>query len=118
VEFDMNAIQHLDFDALNGLKEIMEDDFTFLVETFIQDSGNRLADLQSLIQTPEADAVRRAAHSFKGSCSNMGALHLASLCSAIEHKALSGDFSDYTHSVEMIDEEFQLIKQMFLDFLA
>jgi histidine phosphotransfer protein HptB len=113
----MNTNLHLDYDALNTLKEIMEDDFVLLVETFIQDSGNRLHILQGLIGTSDYDAVRRAAHSFKGSCSNIGALRLASLCSAVERKGLAGSLESIKEDIMFIEEEFTLVHKMLLDYL-
>jgi histidine phosphotransfer protein HptB len=113
----MNTPVHLDYDALNTLKEIMEDDFVLLVETFIQDSGNRLQVLHGLIGTSDYDAIRRAAHSFKGSCSNIGALRLAALCAAVERKGLAGSLDSIQEDITSIEEEFTLIHKMLQDYL-
>jgi HPt (histidine-containing phosphotransfer) domain-containing protein len=114
----MNVTQHLDYDALNSLKEVMEDDFGFLIQTFLQDSNDRIATFHELIGGNNADLIRRTAHSFKGSCSNLGALRLANLCSAVERKALNEDFADLPLGLAEIEEEFFLVKQMMLDFLG
>jgi histidine phosphotransfer protein HptB len=114
----MNVTQHIDYDALNALKEVMEDDFGFLIETFIQDSNERLIKLQELVASQDVDMIRRTAHSFKGSCSNLGALRLASLCAAVERKALNQDLTQLFDDVTEIDAEFLMVKQMMLDFLG
>jgi len=114
----MNDIQHLDYDALNTLKDVMEDDFGFLIHTFIQDSNDRIATLRELLGGENADLIRRTVHSFKGSCSNLGALRLASLCSAVERKALEQNFTSLHTDFVEIEQEFQLVKQMMLDFLG
>jgi len=113
----MNVLQHIDFDTLNALKGVMEDDFNFLIETFIQDSHDRLAKLQKFSADQDADNIRRAVHSFKGSCSNLGALRLASLCALLERKVLEGQCDDLAVDLLVIEEEFFIIKQMMLDFL-
>jgi histidine phosphotransfer protein HptB len=113
----MTTNLHLDYDALNTLKEIMEDDFLFLIETFIQDSGARLQTLRELAESTDFDAIRRAAHSFKGSCSNIGALKLAALCAAVERKGLAGDAEALKDDLAGIEEEFTLIHKMLLDYL-
>ena len=113
----MNVNQHLDFDALNTLKEIMEDDFVFLIETFLQDSASRVTTLAELMDGQDSDAIRRAAHSFKGSCSNVGALHLASLCGHLEHKGLNGDFEGIKEDFVGVKQEFELVQQLLHDFL-
>jgi HPt (histidine-containing phosphotransfer) domain-containing protein len=114
----MSVTQHLDYDALNSLKDVMEDDFGFLIETFMQDSNDRLEKLHSLVGSDDIDATRRAAHSFKGSCSNLGALRLASLCSNLERKALENDMTSLASDLTEIEEEFLIVKQMMFDFLA
>ncbi len=109
--------QHIDYDALNALKEVMEDDFLLLVETFLADSKSRVASLQSLLHSTDSDAIRRAAHSFKGSCSNLGVLHLASLCGSLEHKALASNIENFAEDLRGIEEEFALIQKMLADYL-
>jgi len=109
--------QHLDYDALNALKEVMEDDFLLLIETFLADSKNRLLTLQSLSNSSDNDAIRRAAHSFKGSCSNIGVLYLASLCGSLEHQALESRIENFSEDIRCIEEEFSLVQKMLLDYL-
>jgi histidine phosphotransfer protein HptB len=114
----VNSVQHLDYDALNSLKDVMEGEFGFLIDTFIQDSSDRLDKLYTLIGTDNIDAIRRAAHSFKGSCSNLGALHLANLCAALERKARENDLSTLGEDLADIEAEFLVVKQRMLAYLA
>jgi len=114
----MNDIKHLDYDTLNSLREIMEDDFRLLIETFIQDSRDRLATLLQFANTDELDSLRRAAHSFKGSCSNIGALHLSQLCADVEERALAGHGSSMEADVESIRQEFLAVEAALLKFLG
>lgn len=114
----MSVTQHISYDALNSLKDVMEDDFNFLIETFIQDSEDRLEKLYELVGSNDFDAIRRASHSFKGSCSNLGALRLASLCAASEHKALAKDLTNLGADLAEIEAEFIIVKKMMLDFIA
>ncbi|WP_039913877.1 Hpt domain-containing protein [Cellvibrio mixtus] len=102
-------MEHLDYETLNTLKQVMEDDFNLLIETFTQDSTERLKKLQELIQGNDADLIRRAAHSFKGSSSNIGAQQLSALCAALEKKALAGELENLTVDVARIEQEFQLV---------
>jgi len=113
----MNLTRHIDYDALNALKEIMEDDFGFLIETFIEDSNDRVQKLCGLASAPDTDAIRRIAHSFKGSCSNLGAVRLAVLCFDLEQNALNQKFESLPEDIADIEQEFLIIKQMMLDFL-
>ncbi|WP_426152684.1 Hpt domain-containing protein [Pseudomonas sp. DC3000-4b1] len=75
----------LDADVLAKLEELMGEDFPLLVETYLKDSEHRLGQLMS---ATDPRVVREAAHSFKGSSSNMGALSLARLCGDLEKQPL------------------------------
>lgn len=114
----MNSPQHLDYDALNSLKDIMEGEFGFLIDTFLQDSADRLDKLYALIGSDNVDAIRRSAHSFKGSCSNLGALHLANLCAALERKALENNLAELGEDLADIESEFLVVKQRMRAYLG
>jgi len=114
----MSAVQHLDYDALNSLKDVMEGEFGFLIDTFIQDSTDRLDKLYALIGTDNVDAIRRAAHSFKGSCSNLGALHLADLCAALERNARENNLTTVGEDLADIESEFLIVRQRMLAYLG
>ena len=116
----MNIGQHLDYDALNALRDVMEDSFELLIDTFIQDSTTRLSKLQEMARstTSDADAIRRAAHSFKGSCGNMGAPHLTHLCTIIENNAMAANFDHLAIEVQAVDDEFLIVKQLLRAYLG
>lgn len=113
----MNDVLHLDYDALNALKEVMEDDFGLLIETYLRDSTDRLLSLQQMIGGENLDAIRRTAHSFKGSSSNLGAVHLASLCAVIERNALDASLGSLAGDVSRVETEFLIVKQKMQDYL-
>ena len=64
------ADTHLDRDVLSALQEVMEDGYPELLDTFLADAEERLSLLR---EADDADQVGAAAHSLKGSSSNMGA---------------------------------------------
>jgi len=106
---------HVDPGVLASLQEIMEDNYSVLLDTFLQDSDHRLDELKKA----GADAVGRervskAAHSFKGSSSNMGALKLADLCSQLEQCANKApDNCDIDPLIQKIVAEFELVKPIY-----
>jgi len=103
-------MEHLDYDTLNTLKQLMEDDFALLIDTFVQDSTDRISTLRQVIQGTDADLIRRAAHSFKGSSSNIGALQLSALCSALEKKALEKRLEALDVDLDSIEKEFAQVQ--------
>lgn len=107
-------MEHLDYDTLNTLKQVMEDDFGLLIDTFIQDSNDRIIILREVISGVESDPIRRAAHSFKGSSSNIGALYLTLLCANLEKKALANNFDQLSDDLYAIEQEFAQVQELLL----
>lgn len=99
-------MEHLDYDTLNTLKQVMEDDFGLLIDTFVQDSTDRISTLREVIKGSDSNLIRRAAHSFKGSSSNIGAPQLSAFCSRLEKKALENNLEDLTADLDSIEQEF------------
>lgn len=83
----------MDLDSLvqSSLRDLMQEDYPLLLDTFVQDGENRLAILSTSLQQEHWDAFRQAAHSFKGSCGNMGAAALQHACEDAEQAGLRGD---------------------------
>lgn len=105
-------MEHVDYDTLNMLREVMEDDFALLLDTFIQDSEDRILMLREMVVGVDADLIRRAAHSFKGSSSNIGALHLMALCANLEKKAMTNNLLQLDQDVQEIEVEFSQVRAL------
>ncbi|HSB94800.1 MAG TPA: Hpt domain-containing protein [Spongiibacteraceae bacterium] len=106
----MIATQHLEREILEELRVVMGNEFSSLLQTFIQDSTQRVAAVQREFATGNAVGLRAAAHSFKGSSSNMGAGQLAHICKQIEELALAGDVAGCAPLVRDIEAEFNAVK--------
>lgn len=96
---------HLEMAAIAELRDIMEDEFNSLIDLFVNDSLARVEAVREAVTSGDADAVRRAAHAFKGASSNIGALRLAALCKSLEDKAVSAELDDVLVLVEAIVTE-------------
>lgn len=103
--------QPVDATVLATLKDIMGNDYSLLVNTYLGDSELRLAQLQSL---PNGRPLREAAHSFKGSSSNMGAMGLAAHCGQLEHLPLDATDEQIDTLRGCIVEAFGQVKAYFL----
>jgi len=103
---------HLDIDALEMLKEIMEDEFSLLVNTFLTDALERIEQINTAITDNSAEDIRRAAHSFKGSSANIGAHVLQGICLTLETAGHDGDISQVSEMAVKIEEEFSIISQL------
>lgn len=101
---------HLDRDVLSALQEVMEDEYPTLLDTFIADSEERLLVLR---KAEDAAQLMNAAHSFKGSSSNMGAIHLAELCNELEQRAKHQRLDGIEKLVGDIDSEFAIVRPLY-----
>lgn len=101
---------HLDPDVLSALREVMEDDFSTLIDTFLADSEERL---QQLTVAVDAARILETAHSFKGSSSNMGAIRLAELCHDLEQQAKEQNPSGIKTLISEITREFALVRPLY-----
>jgi HPt (histidine-containing phosphotransfer) domain-containing protein len=118
------SVIHLDDNVLSTLRDVMEDEFPTLLEVFLKDSDERIdAFHQSLNPAdpaapaaPDLLALGLNAHSFKGSSSNMGAVHLADLCRQLEELARSPHpvaTPDLLASIQAIESEYRLVRGLY-----
>ncbi|ACO79584.1 histidine-containing phosphotransfer protein [Azotobacter vinelandii CA] len=104
--------EHLDPSVQALLREVMEDEYPLLLDTFLSDSEARLHALRQAHDARDAEALRRAAHSFKGSCSNMGAPRLTELCRLLEHQARTGELTPVSVLLAQAEQEFAIIRTL------
>ncbi|KAA1174781.1 Hpt domain-containing protein [Marinobacter salinexigens] len=109
---------HLDEEALAELQDVMEDEFEVLIHTFVNDSRERIAGLQHAADANDADAFAKMAHSFKGSCINIGAPHLGELCLEAEKAGKADSLDGAPAMLAAIRAEFQIVTDMFEGFLV
>ena len=98
---------------LDELKMLMEDDFSILLETYIQDSDQRLEALGSAISTANSAEVRELAHSFKGSSANLGAQPLADICLTLETMGREGTLDGADAAYESLKQEYSQVRAYF-----
>lgn len=79
----------LDMDALTELQDILEDEFTGLLDEFIESSRETSAELATMVGQEDLTELRRGAHSLKGSALNIGAPSLGQAWSTLEDAAVS-----------------------------
>lgn len=109
---------HLDEEALAELQDVMEDEFEVLIHAFVADSRARIDAFRKALRDNDTDDLKRTAHSFKGSCINMGAPRLAGLCYEVERKGKSGDLTAVASLIERIESEFTEVARRLEHFLT
>lgn len=91
----MNNAEVLDQALVAELRDIMGAEFPMLVQAYLRDAAARLEEIKTLVSgignAAQDEALRRAAHTLKGSSSNLGAVRVAALCAALEDAMAGAD---------------------------
>ena len=87
----------LDPVCIAGLKELREpgqtDPLLELVELFNRESDACVSRMESGLEAKDSNLMSRAAHSLKGSASNLGAHRLSTACAAVEQSSKASDWA-------------------------
>ena len=108
----------LDPAVISGLRELREpgqpDPLKELSELFLRDARGRLQKMDGAIQQKDLPSLVAAAHTLKGSASNLGARHLAALCASLEKLAKAGDLGETANILLEVKSEFQAVEKKLL----
>ncbi len=82
----------IDLATVATLKEILEDDFTELIETFLMDANIRITEMKDILANDDAvSQLEFPAHTLKGSSGNVGAVKLSRYCAQLVDSVREGD---------------------------
>lgn len=107
----------LNEEMLEELKDIMEEDFASLLQTFLVESKKQFCEAKDAWQAQDYEVLRRAVHSLKGSCGNIGAETLQSTCAELEYKTKENVLAvvpDLLDSAESQLAEVQAVVKKFI----
>ena len=103
----------LDPAALDRLRELAGGDEDFvreLLTTYLEDAVGQLARMRAAAEAGDLPAFMMASHSLKSNSANVGALHLADLCRALEADARTGAVPDAVSRVVAAEAAFAVVK--------
>ena len=101
----------LDAAALDNLISLGGDEFlTEVIDTFLADAPELLTTLRRSLDTPDADELRRAAHTLKSNGATLGAQEFAEHCRELEQRAKSGHLEGATELVDRIEQEYERLR--------
>ena len=84
----------MDFKKYGETLGLDEDEFTELVELFLDTCVDDLKKLDAAVSVVNADEVAKAAHSMKGAAGNLGFLELSDIARSIEINAQAGNLDN------------------------
>lgn len=96
----------IDLETMNELVDIMGDDMSMLIDSYIADTRTKLAQLAELHPDSEQESIFRLAHSLKGSSRNIGVSAFADYCEIIEAQARAQELSSNDLNLEELSRLF------------
>lgn len=105
----------VDPDAIANLRALSPDDgdafLKEIVAIFMDDTPKRIAELHACRISGDAATFTRAAHSIKGSSSNLGATELRAAAETLEHKSRENGLSDVDRLLAELEAAFARAKE-------
>jgi len=105
----------IDFAVIDELHALGEPDgetlLTEIVDQFVRDAEPLLVEVRDAVLAGDADAVRRIAHSLKGSASQLGGQRFASSCGRLEALATAGGLTDGQDHLLEVEAEYQTLRR-------
>jgi len=102
----------VDHDTVVALRDLNPDDPNFLrelIDMFLQDVPERIAEIEQALLRQDAVLLTRAAHTIKGSCSNFGAASLGKISLEMEQQGKRAAFAEASASLPTLKAEFALV---------
>jgi two-component system sensor histidine kinase/response regulator len=85
-----------------------------VIDTFLRIAPLRLASLGKAVVKKDATALERAAHSFLGSCANIGAKSLANTCARLEKQGRAGNLEGTAMLVAQLESGLSRVRAALL----
>ena len=102
-----------------ALAEVMEEEFSALIEAFTQNSALKLKELSLAVKAANCTATREILHFLKGSCLSVGALQLSTIIATLETLAKQASFDEIEHQLPALEccyhETIDAINQLIAD---
>jgi CheY-like chemotaxis protein len=101
----------VEMDRLNDLTDSNADSIRELVELFLKQTVQQLAQLEAAVRANKADDVRRVAHSCAGASATLGMTRFVPLLRDLEKQGASGTLTNAAEVCQKAAHEFKLIQQ-------
>jgi HPt (histidine-containing phosphotransfer) domain-containing protein len=114
-------VEVIDTRALEQLQELIggdRDELVELVQTFLVEGDDIVADMSSALEVTDADLLRRSAHSLKASAQDFGAPKLSTLSATLESACKSGIPDGAVEQVSEIANQYAAVRDELQTYIA
>ncbi|OQW95960.1 MAG: hypothetical protein BWK79_00510 [Beggiatoa sp. IS2] len=96
----------------NMRQEMKNRGINWLIDLFLKELPNYLNNLRQAIENSDGEKLYLAAHKFKGSCTNLGAIKMVTLCQQLEVLGQTNNLQQATQMInEQLDQESQRLRE-------
>lgn len=107
----MAEFESVDAAHLAQLREVMEGEYIDLLQTYLDNAPKELGRIHNGLWSQDYSAITLAAHTLKGSSSNIGAVRLAQMFKELEHASKQQQpFGVIGEAFERIQYEYQQVR--------
>lgn len=100
----------IDQQAIENLRALNPDDndefVREIIAIYLEDTPARIAEMEQSLAANDTPKFTRAAHSVKGSSSNLGAMSVRSLAEKLEHQSAKEGLGNVTDLIATLKNEF------------
>ena len=107
----------LDQEALEILRDVMDDEFESLVHLYVRDSDERFPLMRNECAAADLEALRHTVHSFKGASSNICAPALAAQAQRIEDAARLGQGDGLLQQIDDQERAYTVVREALIALL-
>jgi hypothetical protein len=86
-----------------------------LIDTFRRIAPLRIAALSKASAKGSAASLERTAHSFLGSCANLGARFMAEVCARLEQMGRAGSTTGARELIQTLEQEYGAVQEALLE---
>ena len=115
---ERDDVTSIDRATLDELREVMGDDIVELIDTYLDDTAQRLDELQQAVDN-QPEVLVSVAHALKGSSANVGAREFADRCASVHRQAVNDASDPGMHDlVGALDVEFARVRNALESYRA
>lgn len=109
---------HINLSQFAELRDLLEEDLSELLQTYMQDSEQRLAEMQTALSEQNSRLGFEAAHSLKGASANLGATVLTELCSKLQEAFRHGQGDEQALLIDAATTESRIVNTYITALIA
>jgi len=106
------AEKRLDADRLACLQTAMGDDFSELIDVFLESASQLIVSMRSALHANDVEAFTRHAHTIKSSAANAGATQMSRLARRLEADARAGLLDGSARRIDAMSHELEQLRPL------